>query len=121
MPLRPWTRDREGVLPPNLADWAGPDHPVRFVAAFVEELTPADWAALGVGPGGHAGGAPAYDPVVLLAAWLYGFMTGLRSCRKLATACAEQVWANSASHTSSRSRVRSVRSRPPSAGLTRRR
>jgi transposase len=91
VPLRPWTRDREGVLPPNLDDWVGPDHPVRFVAAFVEELTAADWAALGIVPGGHPGGAPAYDPAVLLATWLYGFMSGIRSCRKLAIACEEQV------------------------------
>jgi transposase len=91
MPLRPWTRDREGVLPPKLDDWVAADHPVRFVAAFVEELTAAEWAALGIAPGGHPGGAPAYDPAVLLAAWLYGFMSGVRSCRKLATACAEQV------------------------------
>jgi transposase len=91
MPLRPWTRDRDGVLPAKLDEWVAADHPVRFVAAFVEELTPADWAALGIVPGGHPGGAPAYDPTVLLAVWLYGFMSGLRSCRKLATACAEQV------------------------------
>jgi transposase len=91
MPLRPWTRDREGVLPPNLADWVAADHPVRFVAAFVEELTPADWAALGIAPAGHPEGAPAYDPTVLLAAWLYGFMCGIRSCRQLATACEEQT------------------------------
>src|SRR5215207_9360238 len=91
MPARPWTRDRTDVLPPKLADWVAADHPVRFVAAFVEDLTEEDWAALKSTPGGHPGGAPAYDPVVLLAAWLYGFMSGIRSCRKLATACAEQV------------------------------
>lgn len=91
MPARPWTRDREGVLPPKLDDWVAADHPVRFVAAFVEALTEEEWAPLGARPGGHPGGAPAYDPVVLLGAWLYGFMSGIRSCRKLATACAEQV------------------------------
>jgi transposase len=93
MPVRPWTRDRAtaDVLPATLAEWAAPDHPVRFVAAFVDELTAADWTALGVAPGGHPGGAPAYDPTVLLAAWLYGFMSGIRSCRKLATACEEQL------------------------------
>lgn len=91
MPLRPWTRDREGVLPPKLDDWVAPDHPVRFVDAFLAELTDADWAELGIARAGAARGAPAYDPAVLLAAWLYGFMTGVRSCRKLATACAEQV------------------------------
>jgi transposase len=91
MPARPWTRDREGVLPAKLDDWVAADHPVRFVAAFVDGLSEAEWAALGTRPGGHPGGAPAYDPVVLLGAWLYGFMSGIRSCRKLATACAESV------------------------------
>jgi len=91
MPLRPWTRDREGVLPTKLEDWVAADHPVRFVAAFVEGLTDEEWAALEIVPGGHPGGAPAYDPAVLLAVWLYGFMSGVRSCRKLAVACAEQV------------------------------
>jgi transposase len=93
MPLRPWTRDRatSDVLAATLEEWVGPDHPVRFVAAFVEELGETDWAALGITPGGHSGGAPAYDPTVLLGAWLYGFMSGIRSCRKLATACAEQL------------------------------
>lgn len=91
MPLRPWTRDREGVLPPNLADWVAADHPVRFLAVFVDELTDDDWTALGIRPGGPPTGAPAYDPTVLLAAWLFGFMSGIRSCRKLAVACAEQV------------------------------
>jgi transposase len=91
MPLRAWTRDREDVLPPKLADWVAADHPVRFVAAFVEGLSDAEWAGLGIAPGGKPGGAPAYDPVVLLSAWLYGFMAGIRSSRKLATACAEQV------------------------------
>jgi transposase len=91
MPARPWTRDREDVLPPNLADWVAADHPVRFVAAFIDTLSETDWVALQSTPGGHPGGAPAYDPVVLLATWLYGFMSGIRSCRKLATACAEQI------------------------------
>lgn len=91
MPLRPWTRDREGVLPPKLDDWVAADRPVRFVAAFVEALTDEEWAALGVARAGSDRGAPAYDPAVLLAAWLYGFMSGVRSCRKLAVACAEQV------------------------------
>jgi transposase len=91
MPARPWSRDRTDVLPPNLADWVAADHPVRFVAAFIDDLTAEDWTALQSTPGGHPGGAPAYDPVVLLGAWLYGFMSGIRSCRKLAVACAEQI------------------------------
>jgi transposase len=91
MPLRSWTRDRTDVLPPVLEQWAEPDHPVRFVAMFVETLSAAEWAELGIAPDGHAGGAPAYDPRALLSAWLFGFMSGIRSSRKLAVACAEQI------------------------------
>ena len=36
-------------------------------------------------------GAPAYHPRALLSVWLYGFMTGVRSCRKLETACRDQI------------------------------
>ena len=36
-------------------------------------------------------GAPAYHPRALLSVWLYGFMTGVRSCRKLEAACRDQI------------------------------
>ena len=36
-------------------------------------------------------GAPAYHPRALLSVWLYGFMTGVRSCRKLEVACRDQI------------------------------
>ena len=35
-------------------------------------------------------GAPAYHPRALLSVWLYGFMTSVRSCRKL-EACRDQI------------------------------
>ena len=36
-------------------------------------------------------GAPAYHPRALLCVWIYGFMTNVRSCRKLETACRDQI------------------------------
>ena len=36
-------------------------------------------------------GAPAYHPWALLSVWLYGFMTGVRSSRKLEAACRDQI------------------------------
>ncbi|MFC1957627.1 IS1182 family transposase [Chloroflexota bacterium] len=36
-------------------------------------------------------GAPAYHPRALLSVWLHGFMTGIRSSRKLETACRDQI------------------------------
>ena len=40
---------------------------------------------------GEVLGAPAYHPRALLSVWLYGFMTGVRSCRKLEAACRDQI------------------------------
>ena len=36
-------------------------------------------------------GAPAYHPRVILNVWLYGFMTGTRSSRKLEAVCRDQM------------------------------
>ncbi|MBI4504550.1 MAG: transposase [Chloroflexi bacterium] len=78
-------------MPPALDHLVPSDHPVRFVAAFVEALSHAAWRAFGIAPEGDALGAPAYAAPVLLSVWLYGFMTGVRSSRKLEAACREQV------------------------------
>ena len=68
------------LLPPDLDDWVGRDHPVRFVAAMVEEL---DLAQEGfrMSPGNE--GRPHYAAELLLGVWLYGWMERVRSTRKL--------------------------------------
>ena len=66
------------------------DHPAR-VAEFVDGMKREDWAELGVDADGDPMGAPAYHPRALLSVWLYGFMTGVRSTRKLETACRDQI------------------------------
>lgn len=91
MPLRPFSRGQDWLLPPNLEELIGEDHPVRFVAAFVEEMDRAAWAELGIDLEGEVLGAPAYHPVALLSVWVYGFMTGVRSSRKLEAACRDQL------------------------------
>jgi transposase len=67
------------------------DHPVRFVAEFVDALDRSQWTEMGVTVDGEALGAPAYHPRALLSVWLYGFMTGVRSSRKLEAACRNQI------------------------------
>ena len=42
-------------------------------------------------PDGAPLGAPANHPRALLSVWLYGFMTNVRSCRKLEAACRDQI------------------------------
>ena len=91
MPLRDMDREQAWLLPPTLDELVPPDHPARFVAEFVDALSRDDWAELGVEPDGEALGAPAYHPRALLSVWLYGFMTNVRSCRKLEAACRDQI------------------------------
>lgn len=91
MPLRQFSRQQAWLLPPTLGELIPNDHPTRFAAAFVDELEYSVWLELGVGLDGQALGAPAYHPRALLSVWIYGFMTGIRSCRKLEVACRDQV------------------------------
>ena len=91
MPLREMNREQAWLLPPTLDELVPPDHPARFVAEFVDALDRDEWTELGVQPDGEALGAPAYHPRALLSVWLYGFMTGVRSCRKLEAACRDQI------------------------------
>ena len=91
MPWRDWDREQVWLMPPSLDEVLADDHPARLVAAFVDSLTAAEWAELGVDLAGQALGAPAYHPRALLGIWLYGFMTGVRSARRLETAGREQL------------------------------
>ena len=91
MPLRDMDREQMWLLPPTLDELLPPDHPARFVAEFVDALDKEGWAALGVEIEGDPMGAPAYHPRALLCVWLYGFMTKVRSCRKLEAACRDQI------------------------------
>jgi transposase len=89
MPERSDTRAQLFLLPPSLDDYVGPDDPVRYVAAFVEQLSDQDWRDLGVEPA-QAFGAPRYAPGVLLRVWLSGFVLGIRSARGLERGCRQR-------------------------------
>ena len=91
MPLRPLNREQSWLLPPTLDELLSEDHPARFVGAFVDALDRATWKELEIDLEGEPLGAPAYHPSALLSVWLYGFMTGIRSSRKLEGACRDQI------------------------------
>lgn len=91
MPVRQLNRQQTWLLPPTIDELIAEDHPARFVAAFVDSMESAAWAELGIQMDGEQLGAPAYHPRGLLSVWLYGFMTGVRSCRKLEAACRDQM------------------------------
>ena len=91
MPLRSFNREQAWLLPPTLGELIPADHPARFIAEFVDSLNRETWTQLEVSLEGEALGSPAYHPRALLSVWLYGFMTGVRSSRKLEAACRDQV------------------------------
>jgi transposase len=91
MPLRPLNRQQTWLFPPTLDELIPDDHPVRFVACIVDNLDDNIWGKMSVVIDGEPLGAPAYNPRALLSVWLYGFMTGTRSSRKLEAACRDQM------------------------------
>lgn len=80
--------EQELMLPPTMEEWVGPEHPARFIREFVEML---DLRALGLDTLGREEGGVAYDPRLLLAAWLLGYLRRIRSTRALEQACREEM------------------------------
>jgi len=73
--------DRFQLQMRSMEDFISPDNPVRFVDAFVDQL---DLGKLGfVVAEVKAEGRPAFNPKVFLKLYLYGYLNGLRSSRKL--------------------------------------
>ena len=74
-------RSQRLLLPEAVDDYVGPDHPVRFVEAFVDGL---DLEAAGfarVEP--KVTGRPGYAPADLLKLYIYGYLNRVRSSRRL--------------------------------------
>src|SRR6267378_202244 len=77
------------LFPRSLEDWVGADHPARYVREFVDAL---DINALGLTEEQlwsqeDANGRPHYAVTLLLKVWLYAYMNGIRSSRRLERAC----------------------------------
>lgn len=75
-------------MPPDLDEWVGPRHPVRFIADLVDTL---DLAELGFRMSPGEEGRPHFAVEMLLAVWLYGWMERIRSSRGLEKAVRTQV------------------------------
>ena len=74
-------RSQTLLLPESLDDYVGPDNPVRFIDAFVDEL---DLAAAGFARSkARATGRPGYAPADLLKLYVYGYLNRVRSSRRL--------------------------------------
>jgi transposase len=81
-------RSQRFLLPPDLDEWVGPRHPVRFIADLVDAL---DLAELGFRMSPGEDGRPHFAAEMLLAVWLYGWMERIRSSRGLEKAVRTQV------------------------------
>lgn len=91
MPQRSGEREAGWHLPCSLDELIPPDHAVRFVAAYLDGLEQTDWTHVGICLEAAERGAPRYHPKILLSVWLWGFMNGVRSARKLEAACSEML------------------------------
>ena len=69
------------LLPEAVDDYVGPDHPVRFIEAFVDglDLEAAGFARVEPKPTGR----PGYAPADLLKLYIYGYLNRIRSSRRL--------------------------------------
>ncbi|MEI7832967.1 MAG: IS1182 family transposase [bacterium] len=76
------------MFPPTLEEWLPDNHPARFVRDFVANLP---LESLGFGESKSTMGRPPYDPAMLLALWLYGYIERIRSSRQLERACFNQI------------------------------
>ncbi|VAZ92833.1 hypothetical protein LAUMK35_02100 [Mycobacterium pseudokansasii] len=76
------------LLPPSLDDWLAADHLVRFIADLVDEHL--DLSRITAAYTEVRGGPP-YDPRLMVRILLYGYTTGVRSSRKLESACVDVV------------------------------
>jgi transposase len=83
MPLLQGThRHQTGIS--SLDDFITPDHPVRLIDALVEKL---DLEKLHIHLPQSEEGRPAFHPKILLKLYLYGYMNGIRTSRKLEKEC----------------------------------
>jgi transposase len=74
-------RHEEILFPERLDDYIAEEHPVRFIDAFVDNLSLTTLGFQRVIPA--ATGRPAYHPADLLKLYIYGYLYRLRSSRRL--------------------------------------
>jgi transposase len=71
-------------------DWVSEDNPVRFVDAFVEKLE-LDKLGFVMAPPKKCEGRPSFALQVFLKLYLYGYLNGIRSSRRLERECGRNM------------------------------
>jgi transposase len=83
------SRSQTTLFPESLDDYIGEDNPVRFIDAFVDTLDLDGLGFLRAVP--KETGRPPYDPADLLKLYIYGYLNGIRSSRRLERECGRNV------------------------------
>lgn len=76
------------LLPPSLDDWLPQDHLARFIGEMTDAL---DISAVQSTYEEELRGYPPYHPLMMLRLLIYGYCTDVRSSRKIAKKCVEDV------------------------------
>ncbi len=74
-------RSQTTLFPDRLEDWVGEENPVRVIDVFVDELDLGDLGFDRVVP--LWTGRPAYQALVLLKLYIYGYLNRVQSSRRL--------------------------------------
>ncbi len=85
---RPYDPDQLLLMPPSLREWLPREHLAYFVSDVVDGL---DLSGIYQVYEREARGYPPYHPALMVKVLLYGYATGVRSSRRLARACVEDV------------------------------
>lgn len=86
--FRAYDQHQVFLLPPSLDDWLPEDHLARFVSELVEETVDLEPFLASYTEGR---GFPPYDPRLMLKLLIYGYVTGVRSSRRIEKACHDDV------------------------------
>jgi transposase len=84
---------QEFLLPASVEDWVPEGHPARYVREYVGKLKVRIRDLADVPESMQ--GRPQYAKSLLMSLWVYGYLTGIRSTRKLEQACREvmpMIW-----------------------------
>ena len=86
--FRPWKIDQPQLLPPSVEDYVPEDHIARFIVALVAESL--DLSAV-TNSYTSGLGQPPFDPRMMTALLLNGYVSGIYSSRRIAKACIERA------------------------------